>query len=263
MIRQYGKTALIAGASEGLGAAFAHYLAACGFNLVLVARRESVLQKLAASLCEQYPVNVHCLKCDLSKPDAVQYISEKTQEMEINLLVYNAAMSFIGPFLGNTPEDYLRLSQTNMLTPVGLLHHFGEKMVRKGKGAVVLMASLAGFQGSGYLAMYAATKAFNRVLAESLWYEWRAKGVDVLACCAGATSTPNYQNTKPEKSSILAPRVQSPDEVVQECFRNLGKKPSCITGSGNRFASFFLHRILSRKSAVTVMGKNTQKIYRL
>jgi short-subunit dehydrogenase len=125
------------------------------------------------------------------------------------------------------------------------------------------MASMAGFQGSGFLASYAATKAFNRVLAESLWYEWKNRGVDVIACCAGATSTENYLRTNPGKSGFFAPRVQTPDEVVEECLKRLGKKPSFVAGTGNRLASFVMQRLLPRKAAINIMGDNTRKIYRL
>jgi short-subunit dehydrogenase len=116
-------------------------------------------------------------------------------------------------------------------------------------------------QGSGYLAGYAAGKAFNRILAESLWYEWKDKGVDIMACCAGATSTPGYINSAPAKTNLFAPAVQNPRELVRECFRQLGKKPSYITGRGNRIASFFMHRVLPRKMAVRIMGDNTRKMY--
>ena len=120
-----------------------------------------------------------------------------------------------------------------MVTPLKILQHFGGKMLTDGRGAVVLMASLAGFQGSGFLSVYAATKAFNRILAESLWYEWKDKGVDVIACCAGATSTPNFNETNPAKTNFFAPKVQTPLEVATECLKNLGRRPSFITGRGN------------------------------
>jgi short-subunit dehydrogenase len=136
-------------------------------------------------------------------------------------------------------------------------------MLKKGKGAIILMASLAGFQGSGFLSAYAASKAFNRVLAESLWYEWKNRGVDVIACCAGATSTENYIRTNPGKTSIFAPRVQRPEEVVKECMKQLGKKPSFVSGWGNRLAGFIMENILPRKIAINIMGDNTRKMYRL
>jgi uncharacterized protein len=261
--QKYGKLALVAGASEGLGAAYAHYLAGEGMNLVLVARRKEPLIQLAALLTTQYKIEVQCISCDLSHPDATQQIETELNGREINLLVYNAALSYIGPFENNSTENHRQIAVANMCTPMELTQILGSAMLKKGKGAIILMASLAGFQGSGFLAAYAASKAFNKVLAESLWYEWKDKGVDVISCCAGATSTPNFVATKPEKTSAFAPKVQSPASVVKECFAMLGKKPSVITGRGNRIASFFMQKIMSRKMAIQMMGDTTRKMYRL
>jgi hypothetical protein len=260
---KYGQTALVAGASEGLGAAFSRYLAAAGFNLVLVARRPGPLQKLADKLAENHNVETTCIPCDLSANDAAQKIENALKGRQVDVLVYNAALTFIGPFLNDTEEHTSQIAEVNVLTTSKLVRRFGEKMVSRGRGAIVLMASLAGFQGSGYLSMYAATKAFNRVFAESLWYEWKDKGVDVMACCAGATSTPNYLNTEPGKTGIFAPPLQKPEQVVKECFKKLGRKPSHLTGRANRLVSFLMHRVLPRKTAVKIMGDSTRNIYRI
>lgn len=261
--QKYGNTALVAGASEGIGAAFATCLAAEGMNLVIIARRPQPLQQLADFLKSKYDVNVLCITCDLSGLNACQQIEEALNGREINLLIYNAALSYIGPFIKNSAENHSKAAQLNMVTPLKMVRLYGEKMVTRGKGAVVLMTSLAGFQGSGYLSVYAATKAFNRILAESLWYEWKDSGVDILACCAGATATPGYKNTNPEKTGFFTPRVLEPEEVVHECFKKLGKQPSYITGRGNRIASFIMQKILPRKMAINIMGDTTRKMYRL
>jgi hypothetical protein len=260
---KYGPLALIAGASEGLGAAFAHHLAAAGMDLVLIARRPEPLTQLGDALALQYQIQVQCISCDLSAPDAVSRIQEALQGREVNVLVYNAALPYIGSFETNPTVYNTQMAQTNMVTPMNLVQVLGQSMLRHGKGAVILMSSLAGFQGSGFLAVYAATKAFNRVLAESLWYEWKNRGVDVMACCAGATATPNYIQTNPEKMSFFAPRVQSPEEVAGECFKHLGKAPSFIPGCGNRLASFLMQRLMPRKTAIGIMGDTTRKMYRL
>jgi short-subunit dehydrogenase len=260
--QKYGNTALVAGASEGIGAAFSACLAAGGMDLVLIARRSTPLQQLAHSLENEYKVNVTCISCDLSGTDAARQIEETLQGLEINILIYNAALSYLGPFLENSAENHLQAAKVNMLTPLNLVHFYGGKMVKRKKGAIVLMTSLAGLQGSGYLSVYAATKAFNRILAESLWYEWKKSGVDVLACCAGATATPGFKNTKPEKSGFFAPRVLEPEEVANECLRMLGRQPSFITGRTNRAASFIMQKILPRKMAVNIMGDTTRKMYR-
>ncbi len=259
---KYGSRALVAGASEGIGAAFSAYLAAAGMDLVLVARRLAPLEELAERLREDHGVRVDCITCDLSASDAAQQLLSSLNGRVIDVFVYNAALSFIGPFESQSPEHQQKIATTNMVTPMHLSHAFGSAMLERGRGAIVLMGSLAGFQGSGFLATYAGSKAFTRVFAESLWYEWRGRGVDVMACCAGATSTPNYLNTKPEKTSPLAPKVQTPEAVVAECFQRLGKKASFVTGRGNRVASFIMQKLMPRKRAIVTMGDTTRKMYR-
>jgi uncharacterized protein len=261
--QKYGSTALVAGSSEGIGAAFATFLAAEGIDLVLIARRLHPLQQLAHLLEKKYNVNVMCISCDLSGLNAIKQIEEALAGREINLMVYNAALSYIGPFIENSAVNHLQAARVNILTPMSMVRLFGEKMLTRGKGAVILMSSLAGLQGSGYLSVYAASKAFNRILGESLWYEWKNSGVDVIACCAGATATPGFINTHPEKTGFFTPRVLDPDEVVIECFKNLGRRPSFITGRANRLASFIMQKILPRKMAVNIMGETTRKMYRL
>ena len=263
LMQKYGSLALVAGASEGIGAAFSEYLAASGMDLVLIARRKEPLDKLSAELIKKYGIRVNCLTMDLSDNGAAGKIKEELKDKEINLLVYNAALSYIGHFELSSLERHNKIAYTNMLTPMNMMHLFGEPMLKKGKGAVIMMASLAGFQGSGFLTVYAATKAFTRVLAESLWYEWKNNGVDVIACCAGATSTPNFIKTEPEKSGFFAPAIQTPGEVVKECMKNLGRKPSFITGTGNKLASFIMQKVLPRRVAINIMGDTTRKMYRL
>ena len=259
----YGSLALIAGASEGIGAAYAHYLASHGVDLILIARKKDQLEQFGAALTLQYGVHTKCIQEDLSSLDASMRIREAVKELEINILVYNAGNSYIDKFENKAISVHQEIAFTNMITPLNLIHHFAPQMLKQGKGAIILMASLAGFQGTPFIATYAATKAFDRILAESLWYEWKDRGVDVIACCAGATATPNFLNTKPGKQNFFAPKVQQPEEVVAECFKRLGTTPSFITGRANKIASFFMQRVMSRKKAVNVMGDTTKEMYRI
>lgn len=260
---KYGTRALVAGASEGIGAAYASYLAMHGIDLVLVARRPEPLRDLAGVLSAKYSISVQCIVLDLSRNDAAQEIEILLGDNQVDILVYNAALSVTGEFTDHSPEVHDRAATVNMVTPVKLVHTLGKAMLSRGRGAIILMTSMAGLQGSGYLAMYAATKAFNLILAESLWYEWQGSGVDIIACCAGATSTPGYIRSSPEKAGIFAPRVLKPEEIPVECFRWLGRRPSIITGRGNRMASFFMQRLLPHRTAIKIMGSNTRKMYRL
>ena len=269
---KYGPTALIAGASEGMGAAWARALAARGLDLVLIARRPQPLAETAAQIRKSSGVNVQTITCDLAAPDVTQQIIDAIHDQPVDFLVYNAALSYIGPYLAAGLSTHTDIATVNMLTPLTLLHHFGSKMAerhRDGKmieqhrGGIVLMTSIAGFQGAGYLTTYAATKAFTRILAESLWYEWRPLGIDVIACCAGATVTPNYLNSHPGKASPLEPKPQIPEQVVEECLRRIGTRPSFISGAANKWVSFLMQHIFSRKMAVETMGDGMKKMYRI
>src|SRR5690606_21717302 len=132
---------------------------------------------------ERYKVNVTCISCDLGDINAPKKIEAVLSERSVNILVYNAAISYLGPFTDNPAEDNSYAARVNMMSPLHMVQMFGEKMLARKKGAVILMTSMAGLQGSGYLAVYAATKAFLRILSESLWYEWKNKGVDIIGCC--------------------------------------------------------------------------------
>jgi uncharacterized protein len=258
---KYGSTALIAGGSEGMGAAYAHALAARGMDLILIARRKEPLDVAARLITEQFGVKVLTLICDLTAANVLEQIIQAIGDIPIDFLVYNAALSYIGPYLATNSSTHTDIAKVNMLTPIAMLHYFGGKMVERRKGGIVLMSSIAGFQGSGYLSTYAATKAFNRVLAEGLWYEWQPKGVDVIACCAGATATPNYLNTRPGKASILEPKPQTPKQVVEECLRRIGTSPSFISGTGNKLVSFLMQHIFTRRKAISTMGDGIRKMY--
>ncbi len=259
---RYGPAALVAGASEGIGAAFARQLAAAGLHLVLVARRASPLEQLADELRTAHGVEVRTLPCDLGEEAAAGAIVKACHGLDIGLLVYNAAASSVGRFLDTPVAAHLRSVHVNARGPVLLAHALGGPMARRGRGGIVLMSSLTAFQGTPFAASYGATKAFNLVLAEGLWSELKERGVDVLACCPGATLTPGYElATPPRAESRFAPRPQEPAEVAREALAALGRHPLVITGRGNRIASFAMRRLFSRRLAVVTMGKEMRKRY--
>jgi hypothetical protein len=260
---RYGPVALIAGASKGLGAAFARALASEGFNLVIIARNAEDLKAEADELTRKFSVEVWPVCCDLNDPDAVEQIQTSMAGRKINFLVYNAARPYIGSFLNDPVSDHLKIAGVNMLTPLQMVHYFGGQMVEEKRGGIVLMSSLAGNQGSGFLTTYAATKAFSRILAESLWYEWKTKSVDVVGCVAGSILTPNFIQSNPGKISPFAPKPQLPEEVVKECFSKIGRTPSFVSGGFNKLASFLMNRVFSIRKAVNMMGDTTRKMYRI
>jgi short-subunit dehydrogenase len=255
--QRYGPWALVAGASEGIGAAFVAELARDGFSIVLVARRIEPLEALARSLsCETRTV-----ACDLADADAAERVARACEGLEIGLLVYNAASSAVGPFFETPAEMHVRAVHVNARGPILFAHRFGRAMAERKRGGILLMASLTAFQGTPLVASYGATKAFDLVLAEGLWDELRGQGIDVLACCAGATRTPGYARVTPERRGALGPKPQDPADVAREALAALGKKPVVITGFANRLVSFVMRRLMSRRSSVLTIGREMRRRY--
>ncbi len=254
---RYGPWALIAGASEGLGAAFAEESAKRGLNVLLVARRAGALDELAALLRSRFPVEVRTAAIDLGDVSLLEKLRAATANLEIGLVVYNAARAFIGDFLKQPLEDKLQIIDVNCRGPLIVADEFGKKMAARKRGGIVLMSSLAASQGSPLVATYAATKAFNLVLAEGLWDELRGAGVDVLASRAGATRTPGYERSQPKS----AMSTMEPGPVAADAFDALGRKPSTVPGFFNGVASFFLNRVLSRRASIKMLGRATRKLY--
>lgn len=249
---KYGPYALVAGGSYGLGYAFAQAIAACGLNLVLIAREEERLKAAAARLKETYKIDVISVAADMADYENVKK-RIGALNVSIGLLVYNAAFAPIGLF-ENTAEDRLALAAAvNVKAPLLLTKLISEQMIRQKRGGIVLMSSLAGAQGSPNLAAYAATKSFNRVLAEGLWKELRPHGIDVIACCAGAILTPGYRQAEKTKP---APGTLEADTVAEQTLNALGRGPIVVPGITNKIGHFVLTRVLSRKAAIYIMSKS-------
>lgn len=258
---RYGLWSIVAGASEGLGAAYAEELAGRGSNLVLIARRGELLRALTSRLSTKYGIEAKAIVLDLSSTDAAEQVAQATKDLEIGLLVYNAAFSAIGPFLERPIEDHVKEIHTNTFTPLKLVYHLAGQMFARGCGGIVLMSSLSAFQGSAYISTYAATKAFNIVLAEGLWEEWRERGVDVLVCISGAIRTPNYLASGPGKTGGLGDMTLNPKQVAREALNALGKQPYVIPGRINRISSFVMRHLLPRKMTVKFMGRILRRMY--
>ena len=254
---RYGPWALVAGASAGLGEAFARLLAARGLNLVLLARREDALAALGAELSRAHGAQVRLAALDLGRPDLRAAVERSVVGLEVGLLVYNAAHSAIGPFLDRPLEEHLRVVDVNCRGPLVLAHALGGAMAARGRGGIVLMTSLAASQGNPLLASYAASKAFELVLAEGLWAELRGRGVDVVACRAGATRTPGYAASRPRRSVPL----MEPEPVARRALDALGGGPSAVAGALNRVAAFALGRLLPRRASIQIMGRATRRLY--
>ncbi len=250
---RYGPWALVVGASDGIGAAFAQRLAEGGLNLVLVARRAGPLAELAARL----PTRTRVLVADAGTPDGVAEIAAAGED--IGLVVVNAALAPIAEFLDVPPEHHDAILNLNCRAALQLAHAYGSRFVDRGGGGLILMSSMASEQSSALVAHYAATKAYLRVLAEGLWVELRPYGVDVLACCPGLVRTPTYEATNPQPPWLIPPPLE-PSDVARAALKALGRRPVAIPGWRSRVAAA-VSRPLPRGLVVRLASSQTRAIY--
>jgi short-subunit dehydrogenase len=245
----------------GLGAEYARQIAATGLNLVLVAWPADGLEEVGRELEERYGIETRCIVVDLADRAAARSLAEATQDLEVGLVVYNAAFSNVGAFQQQELEEKLRTVDVNCAGPVVLAHAFAGPMVERGRGGIILMSSLSAFHGTALVATYAGTKAFNLTLGESLWAELRPKGVDVLVVCPGATRTPGWERSQARAQGFLAPPIMEPAAVVSEALEALGRRPLVITGRSNRLLGFLLNRVVSRRGAVELLARSMHRLY--
>ncbi|OBG23813.1 SDR family NAD(P)-dependent oxidoreductase [Mycobacterium sp. 852002-51057_SCH5723018] len=239
---KYGPWALVAGASDGLGAAFAAELTQRGVNVVLLARRQAVLDQVAAQITARTSAQTRTLAIDLADRGAASTIAEATSDLEIGFLVYCAgADPNFKPFLANPVEEAEALVQRNCMVPMQLCHHFAPAMVERGSGGIVIFGSGAGLAGGPNMVAYGASKAFDMVFAEALWAELHNKGVDVLGLILGKTNTPALRQLEYSRGQISSPDDMPPgaaavDDVITEAFDNLTNGPTWIVGEELRAA---------------------------
>ncbi len=175
-------------------------------------------------------------------------------DVHIGLFVYDAASAPIGPFAETTEAQLATAAAVNVVAPLLLTKLFSTPMIQRGSGGIILMSSLAGGQGSPNLATYAATKAFNTILAEGLWKELAPLGLDVLVCTPGAILTPGYEQAE---SARRAPGTLSAAAVAEQALEALGNGPVVVPGVVNKMGRFMMTRLLSRRAAIGIMAKNT------
>ncbi len=257
----YGPWALIAGASAGLGAAYTDRLAERGLNIVLIARREKELSVLSESLSKKYSVSIRALTIDLGSPDFLTELDNKTQGLDIGIVIYNATFPAIGEFLDQPVEDHMKLIDINCRAPVRIIHHFGRLMKKRKHSGIILMSSLSAFQGTPFLSNYGASKAYMLILGEGLAREFKSSGIDLMVCCPGATRTENFLKSLPKDRKISGVPVMEPSDVAEQALKAFGSRVVFIPGFVNKLASFFMRKILSRKAAVTVMQSSAKNLY--
>ncbi|NEC11215.1 SDR family NAD(P)-dependent oxidoreductase [Streptomyces sp. SID8014] len=231
----YGPWAVVAGGSEGVGAAFAEQLADAGINLVLIARTPGPLEE-TADRARARGVEVRTLPLDLLRPGAPATIREATDGLEVGLLVFNAGANSYGhEFVTGDLEKVQGVLDLNITAQLALTHHFGALMKERRRGGILLVGSLAGYLGQAHIGVYSAAKAFSRVFAEGLWLELREYDVHVLELVLGVTRTPAMERAG-LRMDLPGLRVAEPDDVAREGLEHLADGPVHLAGGNGKTA---------------------------
>lgn len=247
------KTALVTGASEGIGRAFAEALATEGYRVTLVARHADKLR----AVCDHLPGGGHqILAADLAEPAGLARVADAVRGGGFRLLVNNAGVGTSGSFAQTDLERLQAMTRLNCDAVVVLSHAFLQSAQRG--DALINVASVLGVTGMPQTAaLYAATKALVISLSENLWYEQRAAGVHVMALCPGATDTGFHVHAGGDPGSRPPQSVmQPPGEVVAEALRALQGRggPVVVTGFRNGVLNV-ASRLLSHRAKISLMGR--------
>ena len=246
---KYGPWALVTGASSGIGRELAERLAEAGLNLILTARRQSLLIALASDVRSRYNINTHTIEADISTPKGVANIMNVANNLDVGLLVAAAGFGTSGLFVRSNLEEELNMLQVNCAAPVMLTHHFAKKFTGRQRGGIILLSSIVSFQGVPYAAHYAATKAYVQTLAEALSVELRNSGVDVLAAAPGPVNTGFADRANMQMDMAL-----KPSDIGVPILKALGRKSTVLPGLLTKFLVGSLS-MLPRWGKIRVMNK--------
>jgi short-subunit dehydrogenase len=231
---RYGPWAVVLGASHGIGAAFAHALAARGLGVVMVARPDDGLADAAAALAAAHATPVLPVEVDLTADDAIPTVAAATADLDVGFLACVAGgTDSVGRFLDHPTARAEALVALNCVVPVRACHHFGARFVARGRGGICTVSSLAGLFGADGTVVYSAAKAFDLVLAQGLWAELSPLGVDVLGLVLGNVRTPTLLASGARFDPDAFPGLE-PDAVAREALDHLGTEPVWVVGEETR-----------------------------
>lgn len=248
-VDRYGPWAVVTGASDGIGRAFAGHLAAAGVSVVLVARRREVLQALATELERRHGVATEVVAADLATRAGREAVEDATRGRDVGLLVASAGFGTSGPFLAGDLDVELGMIDVNCGALLAQSHHFAERFAERGRGGLVLLSSLVAFQGVPRAANYAATKAYVQTLAEALRVELKPHGVDVLACAPGPVDSAFATRAHMQMGATV-----TPEAVAEGALAALGRRTTVAPGALSKLLTSSL-RTLPRAGRVRVMQK--------
>lgn len=232
---RYGEWAVVTGASDGIGRAFAIELARAKLNIVLVARSEDRLKSLAKQLEEQFSIDTRVLPADLATQGGVETMLESVSSLDAGVFVAAAGYGTSGDFVANFVSAELDMLAVNCLAVMQQTHYFARHFSERGRGAIILLSSLVSFQGVPRAANYAASKAYIQCLSEGLRVELKAKNVDVLSVAPGPVNSGFAQ-----RANMNIGAADTPEIVAKHALRALGKKFTVRPGFWGKLLGFSL-----------------------
>jgi short-subunit dehydrogenase len=255
------KTALVTGASSGIGLDLARRFAAEGFDVALVARSEGKLKEVAAALEAEHKVRAHVVVADLAQPKAAEALMATlaARGLDVDVLVNNAGYALYGAFRETDLADELNMIQVNIVALTHLTKLVVPKMIARKEGRILNVASTAAFQPGPLMAVYYATKAYVLSFSEALANELAGSGVTVTALCPGPTKTGFQARAQMEESKLVRGKeIMTSAEVARIGYSGLMKgKTVVIPGVGNKMLAQAV-RFLPRNT-VTKMVRSAQE----
>lgn len=253
----YGPWAIVTGASSGIGEALARDLAARGLSVVLVARRRDRLEGLAEEIARR-GVEALVVELDLGREDAIEALVAAVGDRDVGLVCANAGFGEKGAFDEVAMDVYRRMIRLNCESTLALIHAFVPRLTARGRGGVMVVSSLAAFQGTPWTSAYAATKAFDLVLAEGLFEELRPRGVDVVALCPGSTDTEGPKRTGVDPTKVPF-GMATAEGVAHAGLEGLGRTCVVIPRVVDRLAALST-RFVPRQLAARLAGRAIRRV---
>jgi len=248
----YGEWALVTGASSGIGKEFCYQLANRGMNIILVARRKEIIEKIALDIEHKNGVKTRIINIDITQDSATEIIFQNVQDLEVGFLVNNAGFGSFGDFHITQLNKYENMIKLNCLVPVLLSYKFLIKMIQRKKGGIIFLSSKSAYQPTPFFSVYGATKVFNLFLGEALWSEYKKHGIHVLSLSPGLVNTEFQKNAgvTPDRKGIM---WSQPKDVVKTALSSIGIKSSVIHGNLDKFLAFLI-RLSPRKLSIRLAG---------
>jgi short-subunit dehydrogenase len=253
--RRFGPWALITGASSGIGREFSRQVAASGINVALVARREALLQEVAADCSKIFGVDTRVVAADLSEDGYMRDLTAATADLDIGLVISNAGTANPGAFLDQDYDELIRLFHLNSQSHLAVAHHFGQRLMQRRRGGLLLCGAMGAQAGIPYMANESGAKSFVQSFGEALHAEWAPHGIYVSVLVVGPTLTAIIDKFGLDPATM--PMKPMPVEhCVVEGLRALAKNQSAhLPGRTNRLMNALIPASMSRRMMGAMLGK--------